>query len=143
MSFKIAATIGSAIIGKKAADKSASAARDSAGIADDAAMAQLDFAKEQYEDWKAVFGDIQDNLSTYYRNLTHDSYAAEGLQTFTRENREVIKSLRGNLEQRCLATSGAAAQLESDWSMFSAEQRALIRAEAPKKAAAEKLRFLT
>ena len=124
---------------KKASDSADSAAEASAA----ASAAQLAFEKEKYEDWKETYGDVEDNLSEYYSNLTPDFYAARGLEAFEKEQHAALTGVRESLAQRGIADSGLAAKAEVDFGMHGASERAKIRAEAPGVAMKEQLGFLS
>jgi len=119
------------------------------GAADDAAKAQekanaeqLAWEKEQYAEWKETYGPLEDNLAEYYNNLTPTLRTMQGLQAFEKEKNVAMTSLRENLAQRGIATSGIAAQTETSVALESAAARAQIRADAPMEVAKEKASFL-
>lgn len=119
-----------------------SSANSASKAASSAEAAQLDFAKEQYEDWKNVYGPIQDNLSSYYSNLTPDYYAALGLEAFETERTTSMNQLDTYLAQRGLSNSGVAAELKANAGLEAASQRAQIRRSAPAQVAADQMNFL-
>lgn len=129
------ASIGGALLGKKASDKATAAASE-------AEAAALAFEREKYDDWQTVFGPIQQNLSNYYSNLTPESYEAIGLEAIQREYSTLETRLNETLAQRGLTNSGAALALEKDLSIQEAEAKADVRRSAPTMAAAEKAGFL-
>lgn len=146
MSWGAIAAVGSSLISaygaNKAASKSAGGADQSAQLAYQAQMESLEFDKERYEDWKGVFGDVQQQLSRYYTNLNPERYSTRAQQAFTEQLDQSRKQVIERLEQAGIATSGIRAQAELDFSMFDAETRAKIRADAPRKVAEEKSSFL-
>lgn len=133
------AIVGGAAI---AANASRSAASDAAGAARDTSAAELAFAQQQREEWKAVYGDVQDNLASYYKNLSSDFIEAQGLEQYNKERDAALTKVNEVVAQRGLTNSGIATQIALDANLASAEQRARIRAEAPLKAAQEQSRFL-
>lgn len=141
------AIIGAAAIGAGATMMAADSASDSAAAAtqasSDASAAQLAFSKEQYEDWKAVFGDVQDNLAAYYKNLTPDSIEAQGIQALNTEYAAASKSLTQALAQRGISSSGLEAQAMTDLAQKQAQDTANVRVQAPIIAAQEKMKFLS
>jgi hypothetical protein len=109
-----AAIIGSAIVGAGASavsankqSKAAESAADKAAAANDAA---LQFQIEQYNDWKNIFGDVQETLSGYYNTLSPSTYAAMNIQNIETEYNQANQQMLQQLSQRGLANSGAAAQ---------------------------------
>lgn len=127
----------------KASKDSSEAAIEAARISAEASEAELDFAKEQYQDWLDVFGDVREQLSTYFEGLTPEFARTRGLEAFEIEKTAALDAARITLEQRGIATSGLAAELETDFAQLSATERARIRANAPREAAKEQLGFLT
>ncbi|UOF81455.1 hypothetical protein [Caudoviricetes sp.] len=133
------AIVGSAVIGGIVSSNNASKATDASR---DANAAQLGFAQQQYDDWKSVYGDIQENLASYYKNLSSDFIEAQGLEQYNKERDAALTKVNETVAQRGLTNSGIATQIALDANLASAEQRARIRAEAPLKAAQEQSRFL-
>lgn len=141
------AIIGSAVLGAASSASSSSKAASSANAAteasSEAAAAQLAFTKEQYEDWKATFGDVQSNLSAYYKSLTPDSFAASGIQSLNTQYADASKKIDQALAQRGIVGSGLQAQAHTDLMNQQAQASAQIRAEAPLKVAQEQMKFLS
>jgi len=137
---------GAAVIGAGASMMAADSASDSANAAtaasSQATAAQLAFSKEQYEDWKSVFGDVQDNLSAYYKNLTPATIEATGIQALNTEYAAASKNLTQSLAQRGISSSGLEAQAMTDLAQKQAQDTANIRVQAPIMAAQEKMKFL-
>lgn len=130
-----AATVGGAV----ASSKSASRDRKAAAKSEEAS---LGFAMEKYNDWKEVFGPIQQNLANYYANLDADFIATQGLETYEVEKTRALQAIQGNLAERGINNSGVAAAVETDIQLQSAAERAKIRAEAPMKVAQMQTNFL-
>ena len=141
------AIIGASVLGGVASASSASKASKSANAAteasSEAAAAQLAFTKEQYEDWKATFGDIQDNLSAYYKNLTPETIQAQGAQALKQEYAATSQQLTQSLAQRGISGSGLEAQVMTDLATKQAQDQANLRVQAPIMAAQEKMKFLS
>lgn len=140
MSGVAAAIAGSAVLGAVVSSKSASKANKTA---QQSAAAELEFAKQQYQDWQDVFGPIQDNLSDYYNNLTPDYIAATGLQNVETERAAALDRVNQSLAQRGLLGSGLEAAAITDIELETAQQKAQVRADAPMQAAQQKLGFLS
>lgn len=130
------ASLGGALLSKKSSDKASQQASE-------ASAEQLAFEKERYEDWKAIYGPIQENLSNYYSNISPDYYEALGLEAFELERTAMMEQLDTVLAQRGLTDSGMAAQLKADIGMQSATERAKIRRQAPVQARQEQQDFLS
>jgi len=148
-----AATVVSAGIGaytSSKASKSASASADKATAAQlegnqqayDAAMAELDFAKEKQADWDKVFGPVQDNLSTYFSTLSPDKYEAAGVQKINEEFAKSEQNITRALAQRGITNSGTTAAALTSLQQTAATDRAVVRATAEDKTSAEKKAFL-
>lgn len=125
--------------GQEAAQKNASQAASQATAT---AQAQLSFSKEQYADWKAVYGDIQKNLGDYYENLSGDSMAAQQLSAQAREYADAYRQVNQQLAQRGISQSGIAAAQDVAMASQSANTRAGIRAGAEDLARTKQAGFL-
>lgn len=133
------AIAGSAVIGAVASNKASKRATKAASQASDEEMA---FNQQKYDDWKEVYGPIQENLADYYSNVSPELYEAQGLEAFNKEFETAQARLEQSLAQRGIQDSGLSAQLESEGEIGAAQERARIRLEAPSAAAAEQSRFL-
>lgn len=127
--------VGGSIISSRASSKAAK----QAGAAQ---AAQLDFDMERYDDWKNIFGGVQENLSNYYNSISPDYYVASGLEAFEKEREAQMGKLNETLAQRGLSNSGLAATVATESAISSAEARASIRREAPRQAREDQSRFL-
>lgn len=140
MSWGLVAVAGATVVSGAMSSRSASKAAAEQG---DAAAAQLAFEQERYDDWQAVYGPIQENLSTYYQNVTPEYYAAMGLETFEQQYQTSMKRLDESFAQRGIdPSSGVAASIEAQAEIDAAETRAGIRRDAPRQAAEDQSRFL-
>ena len=106
------------------------------------AQEQLAFSKEQYADWKSVYGDIQKNLGDYYENLSGDSMAAQQLSAQAREYADAYRKVNQQLAQRGISQSGVAAAQDVAMASQSANTRAGIRAGAEDMARTKQAGFL-
>ena len=122
--------------------KASSASKKAGNQAADAEAARLGFEREQYDEWQATYGPIEDSLAEYYDTLTPTLRTVQGLEAFEKEKNIALTNMRENLAQRGIDTSGIAAQQELQVATGSAEERARIRAAAPMEVAKEKLAFL-
>lgn len=122
---------------------SSEAAGDASDKASQAAKDQLAFEKQRYDDWKAVYGGIQENLSEFYSNITPEFYETQGLENFRKEQDIAMDRVKTSLAQRGIEDSGVSLALENQMELQGAEARAEIRAEAPMKAAKEQSNFLS
>ena len=140
------AIIGSAVLGAASSASAAGSASDSANAAtaasSQASAAQLAFSKEQYADWKATFGDVQDNLSAYYKNLTPSAIEASGIQNLNQSYAQASKQITQSLAQRGISSSGLEGQAMVDLATKQAQDTANLKIQAPIMAAQEKMKFL-
>lgn len=139
MSWGNVALGGSAIISGVMASKSSDKASKRASKA---SAEQLAFSREQYEDWKAIYGPMQENLANYYANVSPEMYAAQGLEAYQQEYETSMKRLDETLAQRGIGDSPIAISLREQAGLQAAEERAEIRRDAPRMAAEDKTRFL-
>ena len=131
--------------GNKAA-KAANKASDRAAASADAQTAlgyeQLDFNKQQYDDWNAIFGDTQKTLASYYNTLSPEFFASTGLQNIEQEYTRSRTQLDAALAKRGISNSGVAVD---DFSTLEAARmmgRADIRNKAETQVRAEQMNFL-
>lgn len=140
------AIIGSAVLGAAgsaySASKASSSARAATAASSEASAEQLAFAKEQYNDWKNVFGDVQDNLAAYYKNLTPDAIEASGIQNINQQYSQANKQITQSLAQRGISSSGLEGQAMVDLAQKQAQDTATLKIQAPMMAAQEKMKFL-
>ena len=145
---------GTAVIGaissSSAARKSSAAASEAAAASKTAAklqyqvsMAQLDFAKQQYNEWQGIFGPIEQNLSSYYKNLSSDTFAALGIQNIEQEYTRSREQLDTAMAKRGITDSGANAAGLTELENSRMLGRAQARAQAPTQVANQQLGFLS
>lgn len=133
----IAAT---SLIGANMANNSADKAARYAAQSEANALA---FSKEQYDDWKAIFGPIQTNLSNYYNSLTPDRIEAQGKQAIELERDQWMSRIEEDFAARGLSDSALASSAVSNVERQTAMAKAEVAATAPEKAAQQKLSFLS
>lgn len=133
----IAAT---SLIGSGMASNSADKAARYAAQSEANALA---FSKEQYNDWKAIFGPLQTNLSNYYNSLTPDRIEAQGKQAIELERDQWISRIEEDFAARGLSDSALAGSAVTDVERQTAIAKATVAATAPEKAAQQKLSFLS
>ncbi len=126
--------------GEKAAMKASSEAN---AYAMQLAQDNIDFQKEQYADWKAVYGDVQTNLGTYYKNLTPERLATMGLENQQLEYQRAVKTIKETSAQRGLSGSGLEKSTLDAATMDNATARAAIRTGAVDAANQQKANFLS
>jgi hypothetical protein len=140
MSWGLTAVAGATVL---SAGMSRNAAKGATNAASDASAAELAFAQEQYDDWKEVYGPLQDNLSEYYTNLTPEFYEAVGLENLESQLQISNQRLDEMFAQRGIdPSSGIAASIEAQGELDAAEARAGIRRDAERQVAEDKTRFL-
>lgn len=145
----VAVGAGSAIAGIVGANKASSSARDAQRGADRAQREatalqkeQLAFEKQRYNEWKSVYGDVQERLSKYYTSLTPDAFATQGLQSFQEQYQRMQEQVAVGLAQRGITDSGLAANVDMQMAMQAAQQRAQIVFDAPQAVAERQSQFL-
>lgn len=127
-------------------NKGAAAAAKSSAAAQQASVdmteEQLAFQREQYEDWKAVYGDLQENLGYYYSTLDPKDYEARGLQAVQQEYQTAKTQVDRTLAQRGISSSGIQAATDVSFAQSLASARADVRLKAPETVAKEQQGFL-
>lgn len=129
--------VGSALAGSQAASAQSAATRAQAA----ANAQQLAFQQQQYDDWQAVYGPIQENLSSFYQQLTPETLVASGLQNLQTNYANTQEQFQRTFAQRGI-TTGAQAMLEQQAALTNAEQKAAIRTNAPMQVATAQQGFL-
>lgn len=131
-----AGTLGAGYMASRSSSKDRKAASE-------ASAESLAFEQERYDDWRATYGPLEDNLADYYNKVSPSYYAAIGLENFEQQMSTSMERLRENFAQRGInPSSGIVASLESQAELSSAEKRASIRRDAPRQAVEDQSRFL-
>lgn len=124
-------------------EKAAKAAGASSAAALALAKEQIKFQKEQYADWKAVYGDIQTNLGDYYKKLTPEKVTALGLENQQKEFQAAMQQVDADFARRGIsADSGLVRSVKAKATFQNAEKRADIRTNAEQAVQDAKLGFL-
>ncbi len=110
--------------------------------ADRASRREHQFNERMYNDWKAIYGPIEQNLSEYYQNLTPEGVTAQGLENIEKEFSNVKTQIEEQLIQRGLGESGIETATDQNLVIQKALARAKTRQEAPQVVAEAKQRFL-
>ena len=126
-----------------ASAEAAAASKQAAKLQYKASMAQLDFTKQQYADWQGIFGPIEQNLSSYYKNLSSDTFAALGIQNIEQEYTRSREQLDTAMAKRGITDSGANAAGLTELETGRMLGRAQARAQAPTQVANQQLGFLS
>jgi hypothetical protein len=129
------ATVATGVMSSRSADRARGDAKD----ANDDAQA---FEQQKLDDWNDTYGGLQDNLASYYNNLTPEFYETQGLEAFQKEQQVATERIQTSLAQRGIEDSGIAMAIEMQTEQAGAEERATIRAQAPGLAAEEQRSFL-
>lgn len=104
---------------------------------------QVAFQREQYADWLNIYGDVQENLGKFYKELGEDNLMALGLENQQREFQAMQTKVKEDFARRGInADSEIVAGANRNLGFQNASARARIRTEAPFKAAEEKMKFL-
>lgn len=127
----------------KGAKKAQKLAQQNSDYASAIAAESIAFQKEQYADWKAVYGDIQQNLSDYYKSLTPERVTALGLQNVQKEYQMAVTDITATAAQRGIAGSGLETNALFNARLDNAKSRATVRTMAPSQVAQEKAGFLS
>ncbi len=139
----VVAQVGVAAVSAIGANKANKDAKRAANAANAADRESLDFAKQQYGDWKQVFGPLQDNLSNYYQNLSPGRIEAQGREAIELERSDWLNRIDETFQQRGLGDSAMEAFATADVEKATALKKAEARATAPEKVAQQQLGFLS
>lgn len=134
---------------RRAQDNAAAAARDAnqlsrenMEIVKEMSEANLNFQKEQYNDWKAVYGELQENLGEYFNNLGPEKVTALGLQEQQRAHQQSEEQIKRTMAQRGLGDSKFETYVQTISDVDNANKRATIRATAEERSAQQRMSFL-
>jgi len=146
----VALGVYSAVEGRKAGKNAANAQGAATAATVDLEEQKLDFAYEQYDEqlaqydeWKAIYGPIEENLGEFYSALSPETYAAAGLENNAKEFQKQKTQTMETLEQRGLGTSGIKASVDKSMGVSKAMADAETRRDAPFQVAKEKQAFLS
>lgn len=138
-----APAVGMAVGSIAGAAISADAAGDAADQASDDRQAVLAFEQQRYNDWKAMYGGIEENLASYYENLTPDKFITQNMEAYETELEGVRERIRTSFAQRGIRPdSGVALGAEAGLELARGEKRASIRANAEQEVMDRKQSFL-
>lgn len=102
----------------------------------------IEFQREQYEDWKNIYGPLQEDLGTYFKNITGDTITAQQLTEIQKSSQDAQRQTDIALAQRGLTGSGIEAQALMQNKYGTEMQKASVRANADQVAAERKMGFL-
>lgn len=125
--------------GQEKAGKNAAASQAQANAL---SREQIAFMREQYSDFKDIYGPIEDNLSEYFKSLNPEKVAAMGLENQQREFEVARATIEQDSARRGISGSGIETGNKVNATFMNAEQRARIRSGADKAVADEKMGFL-
>lgn len=134
----VVSTVASVVMG----NKSASAAARAGDQQTVAAANNLAFQQQQYNDWQAVYGPVQKQLSSFYQNLSGDSLIASGLKQYDQQFQQNQQNIQRSFAQRGI-DSAAQTQITAQGGIARAEFGANLRNSAPMVAAQAKQSFVT
>ena len=123
---------------RRAQNNAAAAARD----ANQLSRENIEFQREQYKDWKAVYGELQDNLGAYFNALGPEKITALGLQEQQLAHQESEEQIRRTMAQRGLSGSKFETYVQTMSDVDNANKRATIRATAEERSAQQRMSFL-
>jgi len=137
-----AATVGAAVVSSNASKKAAGAQSAAAAESAQVQREQLAFQQDQYNDWKEIYGPLQESQAEYYKNLTGKELVGKELEQIQRAGQATNTQIKQSLSQRGMGESGLLADLANQNTYNTEMQKALTRASAPDKAALERNKFL-
>jgi len=135
--------IAGAAIGLVGASMAADAAGDAAAASARVQREQLAFEREQYNDWKDIYGPLQEDLGTYYKNLTGQTLSDREVEQIQLAGQRADDKIQATLAQRGLTGSGLDAELTSQNIYKTEIEKARSRANADETANLKKMQFLS
>ena len=134
--------IAGAAVGLIGSSMAADAAGDAAAAGAAVQQAQLDFQKQQYEDWKEIYGPLQEDLGTYYRNINGKELVGKELEYMQAAGQEANRKIQEQMAQRGIEGSGLNAGLLNQNILNTEVQKSMLRSTADQRAAQMKQGFL-
>jgi len=102
---------------------------------------QFDFEKSRYSDWKDIYGDLQEDVGTYYKNLTGTSMSNKEVTEWQQAQQKANTKITQELAKRGISGSGLEGSLIRE-NMYNTEvQKAISRATADERIMAKKQTF--
>lgn len=141
MSVVAAAVITTAVVGYASSQSQAKAIKKSGDAQAQVQYEALQFDKQRYNRWKSIYGELETNLGNFYKGLSPDTYAAQGLQTLEQSFSDQIGKLNEMFAQEGVS-AGAKAELLTGATLQHAKDKATTRFEAPFKVAEQQSNFL-
>lgn len=103
---------------------------------------QYEDAKAEYDRWKRVYGPLQEDLGTYYRNLTGQKLSAREVSNIQAASEKASDKIVQSLAQSGRANSGLESYLLAQNAYGAELDKANARSTADERAQAQKLNFL-
>lgn len=117
-------------------------AEDAASKAAEINKKELEFQRQQYSDWKDIYGTLQEQEADYIAKYSGEDVVAQQLGQASREYQTAEQQLSKTLAQRGLSGSGAEAAGLSQLAYQQAATRANIRSSQDDIAEQKRLNFL-
>ena len=102
----------------------------------------LNFQKERYQHWKDIYGPLQEDLGTYYKNLTGETLSNNEVQKIQMELQQANEQTSNMLAAKGISGSGVEASLLNDNTFKADMLKAQAVATADSRAMAQKTSFL-
>lgn len=103
---------------------------------------ELEFQRDQYNEWKDIYGPLQEELGDYFKNLTGQTLAAKQIEQLQAGSQEAQQRIDQELAQRGMGGSGLEAAALTQ-NLFGTEMaKAGVRASADEMANQQKMGFL-
>ena len=135
--------IGGAMIASSATEKASDAQTASNNKSLALQQDQFEFEKQRYDDWKAVYGTLQEDLGTYYQNVTGASLSKFEIENLQLASQKAQDKISTTLAQRGMQGSGVEAQLLGS-NIYNTEiAKATVASTADQRAADLKQNFLS
>jgi len=96
----------------------------------------------EYNKMKDIYGDLQEDLSTYYKNLSGESLSAEQIEQIESHANKVHEQLVLDMSRRGMSNSGLESYLDNANSYNTEIQKAKVRRSADEIALNQKMKFL-
>jgi hypothetical protein len=104
--------------------------------------AEIKDLNNQYSAWKDIYGDTQEDLATYFKNISGNTLANAQIEEIQKQSQLAQEQIDTELAQRGIQGSGLEASLTRQNIFGTAMEKAKVRSQADEIAAQQKMSFL-
>ena len=134
--------LGSAAVGLVGSYMSSNATKKANKSANAMAQKELDFQKQRYQDWKDVYGDLQEDIGAYYENLNGETLVGKELEYVQEASQASETKIHEALAQRGIDGAGLEGMLQAGNIINTEVKKAELKSSSEQRAMDLKTNFL-